>query len=462
MSPVTHLATSLQLSAALPLAQLSVVLFTSPWSLDSLDALTSLESVASFFPSPSLPPYIAFYTVPIAIAEVHAPEPSLPYARTLFRSGSRAHENSILAFNATRNIPWFPSLRIFPPLTPGPTPASHALTSKFTYTDSYTPHAMHAYIITTANLVFAHPKPRCTSTPSSTPPPSPTSIPAKATSFLSPSHRALASLSQAASAPTELSPDVLSTLLYPSPTAPSPPPGVLLLLLPGGAGAVTLTHMPLWRTLAAGVAEDAARHGPRPWALTVVDTSRYRQFAERHGILPDTPDPALLLVGASSDRAVISRAMPRDAEAAAEVLRRFQSGGRGKIAPLGGRKTLHAGAVRAAGKARLVRGDSVRATVSKEVERGGDVWLVVHEASCGFSQRASAVVRAFGEARPGVVVVQVADVERLPEEVDRLVDGFPTILRPVVGSCGEGRCEFVEYDGPVTMEDLLGAGELLR
>lgn len=81
------------------------------------------------------------------------------------------------------------------------------------------------------------------------------------------------------------------------------------------------------------------------------------------------------------------------------------------------------------------------------------MWVIVLEASCGFSQRARAVLREL-QSRTGAVVVEVGVGQVLPAEIDRLVDGYSTVLRPV---CGADGCVFEEYDDGLEVGAMMAA-----
>lgn len=486
MSAVTHLANSLELVGALPLAQLSVVLFTAAWSRDSSAALSALESIASTFPGPSLPPYIAFYSVPIPITEVHAVQPSIAYARSLWRFRARSQfELEVLAFNATAEIPWFPTLRIFPPLVSEN--GARQLLYKYTFGDSFTPHAMRRFVRDVSYEVFKRFGGLQRSTPlslhdsimtqaSTCAPlistrscrplyPAPSLLYPHPGAVIDRSQDAASSLLPRSGDPIELSPDGLTKLLF--------SPGVLrgsssilhsgaLLIVPGGTEATSGNHLQVWHDLTSAIdAENSNRTNSRAWVASVIDSTLYRQFSERLGVSPDAPSPALLLLDGGMDKVHVEASLPKSREMASHILRRFidtDSGSLRKMPPLTKRRHLHLGSLEAAGRVKSVSGEELREAVWIGVQDGDSVWAIVHEPWCGFSQRAAAILRVFANTAEAVTVLEVTDVERLPEEVDRLVDGFPTILRPVIspktGNCENKRCDYEEYDGLLTVEAL--------
>lgn len=364
MATVTHLANSQNLTAALPLAQLSLVLFTATWSYDSLAAISSLQTVASAFPPSSLPPYIAFYTLPIPITQVHATQPT----QNLW------FPTTTTPVNATAHIPWFPSLRLF---------AAH---KSFTFGDTFTPPAIRAFILAVAHTVLAP----------------------------SPSLTAATALLPRARSPTELSPDSLTHLFF-HPTAA--PHRAALLFLPTPP---SRAHTALWRSLlTATTSANLNSSHPRPWAASIISTARYALFAANFNL----SHTGLVLLDAVSDDLLVTP-LPRDVP---RLLRAFPP----PRAP----------------------GAAVRAAVEAAVADGGDVWVIVHEVSCGLSQRARAVLREL-QARTSAVVVEVGAGQALPTEIDRLVDGYPTLLRPV---CWVGGCVFEEYHGGLEVGEMMAA-----
>lgn len=502
--PVHTLATSAELAAVIPLAHLSVVLFTALWSLESSVALSVLERVSASFPPHSEPPHVAFYTVPIAIAEVHRDPPaqhhtsSLRAALAAWRDGE-AEEAARFAFNATRGIPWFPSVRVFfSPMRSANNNVSHT-----TYMDSWTVPAVQGFLVEIAESYFRHlvhlkreseagqiglpSESNCDAGfakqegPSSRCPandllasilgvsPFPRHVArnenalCNAASEIALSQKALLELFGRQRRPAEISPDRFTELLSPHGGDPGTNPlRAIVVVIPGGAKAVEARHRQQWDIL-----ESAARGSVQPdgraWIETVVDSGRFAEFAHRHGVAPSHEAPAVVLLDYLHDKQLNANAMPDTVDAASELLRSFVEANASTLRP---QRSLHADQSFEGSENRApVPGDSEKVLVvtsdivEREIEKlamAFSVWLIVHQPWCGFSQRAMAVLRRFAaEAPPHVRVVELSDVDGMPLVLDSIVDGFPTILRVQAPCDINKKCNFVEYSGVVSVEELL-------
>lgn len=485
---VQALADAAELVSLLPLAHVSVVLFTAAWSYDSGAAQAALENVASTFPSRGVAPYVAFYSVPLPIAAVHASPPRRG-------AGGAAPAVARAAYNATRHIPWFPALRVFASTNTG---GSATGLPPFTYGDSFTAPAIRRFVLDVAHRVIedlerreeqvaedgtrasmgAHEgarercplasaadgarwrpwrAPECRSE-RGMPPPLSAATAAR-------TRTALTALLPRVGDPVEMSPDGLTDELFRVAPAGGARLGALL-LAPGGADVVAARHRVAWRALAAA-AEAEALAGRRPWVVSVIDSAEFREFADRLGVAPTAALPAFVLLDSSGDSATRAPALPETVAAAAAVLREFTDADapvRSLPPPLRDAtpRTPHAHEMARDENVVSVIGEDLDRVASSLVAQGRGVWVVVHQRWCGFSQRAMAVFRDFAAAAPGnVTVVEVTEIDGLPSAADVLVDGFPTVLIVDSGAsgrtdgCPDGRCRYAEHVGELSVASLI-------
>lgn len=494
---VTNLSGTIQLAGTLRLAHLSVVLFTSLWSLDSLAARSALDRVAGSLPSNIEPSAISFYEVPVTIDDVHptirTPTPLFQY-RPHWRTSSDFSE--IVARNATRDLPWFPCLRIFTLPSTGTRNYQSVI-----YTDSFTDPAISRFVLNAVRYVLENKRQSqkygetelqsCNSGDQNDFSESTAYQKQSLFSFFSSEHRGdtsicrglqssrscavhglsavVSSMSANTCADLELSPDIFTSLLFNN-TAGDHTRG-LMLFVQGGAATVQTEFDSLCITLLDAVQYSMQRLADS-WIACIIDTSRFAEYAQGHGALAASGFPTLALIDAHHDNIKVLESFPTSLEELLTAMKCFElaaprslslSVGRQESVSVSAtsRQLMNAGLQSGELEPELVHVVTAKSSVP--------VWLIAHQPWCGFSQRAVAVFREFVRiAGNAVRVYEISDVDRLPPELDGMIDGFPTVLHSSAstktdhsssGACeGEGaatRCSFVEYTGLIRLDDLL-------
>jgi hypothetical protein len=499
MGVVQALASSAELVALLPLAHLSVVLFTAAWSRDSAAARSALDRVAASFPPRGEPPHVAFYAVQLPITEVHAAPPVVPRRAFWLPAAAAQLAADRAAYNATRQLPWFPALRVFAAANTG---APGDGLPPFTYGDSYTAPAMRRFVLDVAHRVIADMERRedARLTGGGGPPPAcPSSLRGDAgrlgdawskglaagAATLLPvggaagrARTALTALLPRVGDPVEMSPDGLTSLLFPAePASADDVPCGALIFAPGGAETVAARHRGLWRVVSAAI-EAVNSRARRQWVVSVIDSTQFREFGDRLGVAPTLADPKLVLVDSARDSVLLPPLLPNTTDAATVLLESLSTAGQSarpfppplRAAGAGSIASARSPAVLRSERVQHVRSADLDRVAAEHAARGHMVWVVVHQPWCGFSQRAMAVFRALADVAPsGVYVLEISDVDALPAGVDALVNGFPTVLMiPGDGriglnsACMGGTCKYVEHTAELSVSALLKNTELFQ
>lgn len=493
-----------ELASVLQITHMTVVLFTAIWSRDSVAARTALEQAVSTLPSVFENSAVAIYEVPLLIDDVHPssqPHPAF-FAYKPFWTTSAGLSESIVK-NATRDLPWFPCLRLFLRSETGP-----EIHRALTYKDSFTVAAMRKFLLESVRDNFALSTSRqplefaggedlsrvrnhnpvtypemddilfldgvrnSARSPSSYAGPSGPRFCRSCLDFKSSFFSPVDVCSD-----LELSPDVFTSTLFGEASSENPR---ALVLFFSAAGLSTRTK---YGGLCKLVHEAVQRHNyisTDSWIACIVDVGQFAEYAHRHGIDTAKPYPTLMLLDVTKDNTAVLSSLPNSADDLLTEMNIFA-----KAQPRAFRLGFDDWAdSRADADADVdvdADADAVRGSLNPSdmtqikpelvhvltASSNVPVWLVVHQPWCGFSQRAVAVFRKFAETAGSLVrVFGVSDVDKLPKDVDQLVDGFPTVLRtntsPSDGepsACrGTGtsvHCSFSEYSGPIRLDDLL-------
>lgn len=460
-NPITPLATSADLVDRLPLSAVTIVLFTALWSYDTPAALHALESAPV---APRCAGDVAFYTVPLTISEVHLNPPTAPSAGALSslwktRSARVAFRRGNMVYNATADIPWFPSLRAF------------SNTSDFVdprpYTDSFTPAAIGRFIASCCARAKAAAAIRNDDGSSCG------SVRSLGVAALRspPSSCSLEEVLEEKNITTrflEMSPDRFNSLVHVQRENASL--GAMV-FMSGGAPVLLEAHRNVWDSVSRATEYensgfDESQLGStssklRTWVLTVVDSLRYTQLAERMHVDIASSLPSVILLDAKEDKVRRLSANVAAADASRTVATEMRAFAE---APGGTSELVYSAAssVPTDGKHPLLLNDNLKDMAGNrphfEARSDGQrtsIWIVIHQPWCGFSQRALPVFTAFAEkAREmalDVCVLQLTNLDNLPGQVDALVDGFPTVVR----LNGTGAKEAEEYKGPHRVGELL-------
>lgn len=351
---IAHLNGTSELATRISFARITVVLFTALWSYDSPAAERVLDSVVDRLPDSltarfdpkSSSSLVSFYVVPVSIEEIHQREPGDSYGAGLIwkvvrNSGSNVH--ALTAYNATRGLAFFPTLRVF-----RGSAVYDGNAAAITYYDSFTPPAIHNFLLDVTrrellDTTLSIRKPDASSgkglnmqeslrgtedmavgddghrtenheTDDSNVVADDSKVTISSERLLTAAHQVLreihnqlADRDSDASNPTprELSPDEFTKQLIVRGPTSTPAMGALL-VVQGGYHTVLRSYSYIWRALvnACGSTSTArvshSGRAIRVWIPTVLDSERFEEYARNLGVM-DMTVPNLILLDAVRD-----------------------------------------------------------------------------------------------------------------------------------------------------------------
>lgn len=445
---VIPLSSSSELVERLPFSAVTVVLLTALWSFESDDARRALNTASTLVDCGSLS--VSYYEVPVSIHEVHSPPSAVP--KWAANPWGEARRNALAAHNVTHRIPWFPCIRVFRDGEDGIVPHTHV--------DTFAPGALANHIEqhcrrsrrelrVLEGAVKGGEEPR---------------------SRLARLCRHTTPISRDRLA-KEMNKDVFKSL------------GVLFLVR-GGVQAILEAYEDTWDAVAKAINEVnigkvKMQDLRQRWVVSIVDTERERELAERNDVDPDG-EPAVMLVDVAEDRSEV-REIGEDVtwKSMRSALLRFERGSGGAYRRPGKRRWADT-----YGKHRF--GDRRARTLSffelpsawrpyflsecslclqsylsfnytSPCVSGTAAIVVFYARWCGFSQRVLPVYHHLQKlAQRGAVeaeVVLVEDMEEVPAFLNKRVDGLPTVL--LLRDYGGGRQTVQEFEGPHRMDAIL-------
>lgn len=448
---LTRLNSAREVVTALPFSAVTVVLLTAAWSFESNAAREAVLEAQQLADCSSFK--VSYYELSVPISQVHAkaiPDPPRTLA-SLFRNG--VWRKAIAARNVTASIPWFPCVRIFRGGREPVIPSTHV--------DSFTPAQIAAHIEEQCRLCHQDMQEQIASE--------------ELRPVVDPFPPAQSPLSRLHRFVTPISRDrfgrEMTKSVFPSLGA--------LFMLRGGVAEIFRLHQDAWDVVAEAVSvinvrKHEAQDISRRWVASIADTSVDRDLAERNGLSPNAP-PTLLLLDPSRDASeLVFLEVGTPVEQIAHVLLRFEHSSGGQNHRLRGIRD--SGGSRPGVKERILtywrRPLPWRKLFSTECElclknfldvnfenccaAKSSVWLIVHQPWCGFSQRILGTYRTmdtlFRQAGLDSHVIEVTDTRELPDFLDEMVDGFPTVIRLHSDEIEETVDEFA---GPHSVESIL-------
>lgn len=448
---VVPLSSSSELVERLPFSAVTVVLLTAFWSFESDDARHALNTATTLVDCGSLS--VSYYEVPVSIHELHSPPSAVPMWAA--KPWSDAHRNALAAHNVTNLVPWFPCIRVFVHGEDGIVPHTHV--------DTFAPGAL-------ANHIEQHCRRsrrelRLLDGGAVEPEEEPRSRLASLSRYTTPISRDRFA--------REMNKDLFKSL------------GVLFLVR-GGVQAILEAYEDRWDAVARAINEVnigkvEMQDLRQRWVVSIVDTEREWELAERNDVDPNG-EPAVVLVDVAEDRSEV-RGIPEYVkwESVRSALLRFERGSGGayrrseKMRGADPHRKHRVADRRARTLSFFEPPSAWRPYFSSECSvclqsyvssnytspcfSESVVIVVFYARWCGFSQRVLPVYNHLQKLAQrgavGAVVVLVEDMEEVPGFLDEMVDGLPTVV--VLRDYGGGRQTVQEFEGPHRMDAILGA-----
>lgn len=454
---LVRLASAKELVQLLPFSAVSVVLLTAVWSYESQSAREAIQQARELVNCNSLK--VSYYELSVPISHLHLSLPADPPGGPAGLSLRESWRTASAARNVSSQIPWFPSVRIF-------LGGSRAVIPS-TYVDSFTPTDIAQFvelhcrrqneevrkILVAKGVEVAH-------------------------------KEEVRSLSAIAALNRFVSPISRDRFGREMKKLPTPPLGILF-MVHGGTAAILQTHMDAWNAVAQSISVVNVRKMEehditKRWVVSIVDTEVDRQLAERNGVQYSSSPTLLLMDFERDDFQLHNIAANATVAPIIRMLYNFESSSKRKRKSPHQRKGIHNTNKNDypnikdrilsfwekpmrwnkffPTECELCLSNFLENNFGPICESESWVWLVIYQPWCGFSQRILGSYRKlhdlFRAGSSTSFVVEVTDLQELPQYLDEMVDGFPTVIRMY----SDGHERIVdEYLGPHDMEDILNS-----